>query len=350
MLRKIRGQHRGRLFGSSARASRAGRGARLPHRDGDRGERRAAGCPGAGAPRRTACASAASRKPRTRPAKRATRSGSTRPFRTFVTASRCAPAQPGLRRRGDPDARARHRREHRDLQRRPRRAAAVAAVRATAIGWSGSGPERAERGHRQRGVLGQGDRGPPASAAARSLERGRVPPMWFVLLGQGRARARPDGRRVGELLRPARRARRSSAGRSCRAKTSTARRPCWSLATTTGRTRFGGDPNVIGHVFQMNDRPHTVVGVLPPIPGTPQDERRLDADLGVPVPVGSARRIEQPRRAACWERSPVEAGRHARRRPAATSRRSRASSRPTIRRAIRRPCAWPCRPSPSPRS
>ena len=32
---------------------------------------------------------------------------------------------------------------------------------------------------------------------------------------------------------------------------------------------FGGDPNVIGQVFEMNTRPHTVVGVLPPIPQFP---------------------------------------------------------------------------------
>ena len=30
------------------------------------------------------------------------------------------------------------------------------------------------------------------------------------------------------------------------------------------QSRFGGDPHIVGHVFQMNDRPHTVVGVLPP--------------------------------------------------------------------------------------
>jgi hypothetical protein len=30
---------------------------------------------------------------------------------------------------------------------------------------------------------------------------------------------------------------------------------------------FGGDPSVVGRVFEMNDRPHTVVSVLPPIPG-----------------------------------------------------------------------------------
>jgi len=34
---------------------------------------------------------------------------------------------------------------------------------------------------------------------------------------------------------------------------------------------FGGDPAVVGRVFQMNDHPHTVVGVLPPIPGYPED-------------------------------------------------------------------------------
>lgn len=35
--------------------------------------------------------------------------------------------------------------------------------------------------------------------------------------------------------------------------------------------RFGGDPDIVGSVFEMNDRPHTVVGVLPPIPQYPRD-------------------------------------------------------------------------------
>ena len=55
------------------------------------------------------------------------------------------------------------------------------------------------------------------------------------------------------------------------------------------RTRFGGDPNIVGQTFQMNDLPHTVVGVLPPIPHTGR-LRRLHADVGLPVP--------DPRRAA----------------------------------------------------
>ena len=33
---------------------------------------------------------------------------------------------------------------------------------------------------------------------------------------------------------------------------------------------FGSDPNVIGRVFRMNDRPHTVIGVMPPMPDYPQ--------------------------------------------------------------------------------
>src|SRR6185437_7426950 len=33
----------------------------------------------------------------------------------------------------------------------------------------------------------------------------------------------------------------------------------------------GGDPNIVGKVFRMNDRPHTVIGVLPPIPQYPAE-------------------------------------------------------------------------------
>jgi putative ABC transport system permease protein len=34
---------------------------------------------------------------------------------------------------------------------------------------------------------------------------------------------------------------------------------------------FDGDPTVVGKVFRMNDKPHTVVGVLPPFPQYPQE-------------------------------------------------------------------------------
>ena len=41
---------------------------------------------------------------------------------------------------------------------------------------------------------------------------------------------------------------------------------------------FGGDPEVVGRVFEMNDRPHTVVGILSPIPEYPNDN-----DVYMPV-------------------------------------------------------------------
>jgi putative ABC transport system permease protein len=41
---------------------------------------------------------------------------------------------------------------------------------------------------------------------------------------------------------------------------------------------FGGDPNVVGQVFRMNDRPHTVIGVLPPVPQYP-----LEVDVYMPT-------------------------------------------------------------------
>jgi predicted permease len=34
---------------------------------------------------------------------------------------------------------------------------------------------------------------------------------------------------------------------------------------------YNGDPNIVGRVFRMNNRPHTVIGVLPPIPEYPSE-------------------------------------------------------------------------------
>ena len=50
------------------------------------------------------------------------------------------------------------------------------------------------------------------------------------------------------------------------------------LSNSYWRSRFGGDPKVVGQVFEMNDRPHTVIGVLPPIPQYPQEN-----DVYMPV-------------------------------------------------------------------
>jgi ABC-type antimicrobial peptide transport system permease subunit len=38
------------------------------------------------------------------------------------------------------------------------------------------------------------------------------------------------------------------------------------------RESHGGDPAIVGRVFQMNNSPHTVIGVLPPIPQYPVEE------------------------------------------------------------------------------
>src|SRR5262249_41019830 len=37
------------------------------------------------------------------------------------------------------------------------------------------------------------------------------------------------------------------------------------------KKRHGGDPNIVGRHFRMNDKVHTVIGVLPPIPQYPRD-------------------------------------------------------------------------------
>ena len=37
------------------------------------------------------------------------------------------------------------------------------------------------------------------------------------------------------------------------------------------QSKFGGDRAIVGQVLEMNDRPHTVVGVLPNVPHFPQE-------------------------------------------------------------------------------
>ncbi|HLJ48914.1 MAG TPA: ABC transporter permease [Bryobacteraceae bacterium] len=41
------------------------------------------------------------------------------------------------------------------------------------------------------------------------------------------------------------------------------------LSNEYWKARHGGDPNIVGKVFQMNNRPHRVIGVLPPFPQYP---------------------------------------------------------------------------------
>jgi putative ABC transport system permease protein len=101
--------------------------------------------------------------------------------------------------------------------------------------------------------------------------------MWFILLGRGE----PERVQTGVVswnffeafgIRPV-------AGRTFRADDDKPGADAvLVLSNSYWRSRFGGDPNVVGQVFEMNDRPHTVVGVLPPMPQYPQEN-----DVYMPV-------------------------------------------------------------------
>jgi putative ABC transport system permease protein len=62
-------------------------------------------------------------------------------------------------------------------------------------------------------------------------------------------------------------------------------------------TKFGADPKIIGQVFEMNDRPHTVVGVLPSVPHYPNEVDVYMPTSACPFRSASERNIEANRRA-----------------------------------------------------
>jgi putative ABC transport system permease protein len=47
--------------------------------------------------------------------------------------------------------------------------------------------------------------------------------------------------------------------------------PVLLLSYEYWRNNFGSDPNIVGKTFEMNDKVHTVVGVLPPVPQYPDE-------------------------------------------------------------------------------
>jgi putative ABC transport system permease protein len=60
-------------------------------------------------------------------------------------------------------------------------------------------------------------------------------------------------------------------GRPFRAKDDDGKAPAvLMLGYDYWQRTFNGDPEVVGRVFEMNDRPHTVVGILPDVPMYPQ--------------------------------------------------------------------------------
>jgi putative ABC transport system permease protein len=63
------------------------------------------------------------------------------------------------------------------------------------------------------------------------------------------------------------------------------------------QTRFGADRNIVGQVFEMNDRPHTVVGILPPVPHYPNEVDVYMPTSACPFRAAAERQIGANRRA-----------------------------------------------------
>jgi predicted permease len=57
--------------------------------------------------------------------------------------------------------------------------------------------------------------------------------------------------------------------------------------------KFGGDRSIVGQVFEMNDRPHTVVGVLPNVPHYPQENDVYMPTSACPFRAAAETRINQ---------------------------------------------------------
>ena len=95
--------------------------------------------------------------------------------------------------------------------------------------------------------------------------------MTFTLLGGNEAAPRAHRRGFGRLLPFPRR--QAGPGPHVRAggRTAGRARRCCILSYEFWQKQERGDPNIVGKKYQMNDRAHTVIGVLPPIPQYPNE-------------------------------------------------------------------------------
>ena len=73
--------------------------------------------------------------------------------------------------------------------------------------------------------------------------------------------------------------------------------PVLVLSYAYWQQRFGGALDIVGQVFEMNDKPHTVVGVLPPIPQYPRDNDVYMPTSACPFRARGEARMEQDRTA-----------------------------------------------------
>ncbi len=68
------------------------------------------------------------------------------------------------------------------------------------------------------------------------------------------------------------------------------------LSYTYWQQRFGADRNIVGQIFEMNDRPHRVVGVLPNVPHYPQENDVYMPVSACPFRAAAERNVNQNRR------------------------------------------------------
>ena len=73
--------------------------------------------------------------------------------------------------------------------------------------------------------------------------------------------------------------------------------PVLVLSHSYWQSKFGADPSIVGQVFEMNDRPHTVVGVLPPVPHYPREADVYMPTSACPFRSSAEKTIERNRRA-----------------------------------------------------
>lgn len=73
--------------------------------------------------------------------------------------------------------------------------------------------------------------------------------------------------------------------------------PVMILSNAYWLKHFGGDSHVVGRAVEMNDMVHTIVGILPPIPGYPQDNDIYVPTSACPFRARAERTVAENRRA-----------------------------------------------------
>ena len=69
------------------------------------------------------------------------------------------------------------------------------------------------------------------------------------------------------------------------------------LSYSYWQKKFSGDPNIVNQVFQMNDRPHRVIGVLPNVPHYPSENAVYMSVSACPFRAAAETQLQQNRRA-----------------------------------------------------